>query len=422
MKENKKNIPQTTFKDVPFFYSSYYNHKKWFLKEDYNLAISLSKSFLKTYNKLQKHYKTYQTNYKIAILYAKTQLLQNQKDYNLTPPPFYAHCSFKADYYYLEAQKDIYITDLQNASYKISKALKIYKKLGYLYECAECYQSMSKIYKLCGLKDISLTLLYEAISIYKTLNCHPKIAEATAYLGIHELEQENYDNSIQYFNDALKICQTHHLDRTICDINNWKALSYFLQNDYKNTLKVLEESITSKHISNHAKSFNLEMIARTYYKTNKYSNAQKYTDLSLDEYKKQKNKYAILELTYLKAEIYFLQKKYSKSKEILINLIKQKTEHFSLYYPANAYTLLGLVYQKENNLKKALNMFKLALDLEKSKNRPKGAIVDYNNLAETTLKLGDKEASYKYLNLALELAKDLKDNNLTSYLEKKLKK
>ena len=422
MKENKKNTYQITFKDTPFFYSSYYNSKRWFLKHDYEFAINLSKNFSKNFSKIKKYYTTHQTDYKIAILYAKSILLQNKRDYNLKFPPFYASSSFKADYYYLEAQKDIYDTDLEKASDKISKALKIYKKLGYLFECALCYQSLSQIYKLCGAKDVALTLLFEAMTIYKSLNCHPKIAEITAYLGIHEIENENYDNSIKYFNDALKICQEHHLQRTICDINNWKALSLFLQNDYKNALKVLEQSSSSKQLTSEAKSFNLEMTSRIYYKTNKTSLALKYAKLSLEEYKKQKNKYGIFELSYLMAEIYFLQQKYFKAKEILIDLIKQNKEHNSLYYPANAHTLLGLIYQKENKQEKALNMFKLALDLEKSKNRQRGAIIDYNNLAETSLMLGNIDASKKYLSLALELAKELKDNNLYTYLEKKLKK
>ncbi len=422
MKENKKNIQQTTFSDAPFFYSTYYNQKKWFLYNDYYLAHSLSKNFSKSVSQIKKLYNLQTQNYKISILYAKAKLLQNQRDYLLTPPPFYAHLSFKADYYYLQAQKDIYITDLQNASNKLAKALKIYKKLGFLYECALCYQSMSSIYKLCGTKDVALTLLYEAMSIYKNLKITPKIAEVTAYLGIFEIEQENYDNSIMYFNDALKICSTNKFKQTFYDINNWKALSYFLQQDYKKTLQTLNEVTDITKLSASSKAFNFEMFARTYYKTNKYKNALQYAELSLNEYKKQKNKQEIFELSYLIAEIYFYQKQYLKSKEILIDLIKQKTSHKALYYPANAYTLLGLIYQKENSPNKALNMFKQALDLENSHNRQKGAIIDYNNLAEISLKLGKKNKATQYLNSALDLAKELKDNNLVSYLEKKLKK
>ena len=77
--------------------------------------------------------------------------------------------------------------------------------------------------------------------------------------------------------------------------------------------------------------------------------------------------------------------------------IKQKYSNCITFYPANAYSLLGLIYLKENNLKQAQNMFKSALDLEHSKNRSKGAIIDYNNLAEISLKLGNKKTAQKYL-------------------------
>jgi hypothetical protein len=65
-------------------------------------------------------------------------------------------------------------------------------------------------------------------------------------------------------------------------------------------------------------------------------------------------------------------------------------------------------------------LFKQALDLEHSQDRLKGAIVDYNNLAEIYKLKGDKNEENKYLNLALKYAKDIDDKELITYLEKKL--
>ena len=408
-------------KDIPFFFSSYYQQKKWIKGIDYIFALQLSSNFSKNKNIIKKSYKTTPYNYKINLLNAKINVLENKKDYTLHKPPFYAHLSFKADYYYLSAQKELYLTDLQNASNNISKALKIYKKLGYLYECALCYQTFATIYKLCGLKDISYTMLTEAKKLYEHIKCPAKLAETNAYLGIHELTSQNYQNAIDYFDLSQKICTEHNLKKTMLDILNWKAFALFQQGDYKNALKTAKLVQNATSVSSNTKSFCYEIISRIYYQQSKPLLAIKHANLGLDIAQKQKDMQYNFELNFLKAEAFFMLKKYTNAKDILITLIKQKYSNCITFYPANAYSLLGLIYLKENNLKQAQNMFKSALDLEHSKNRSKGAIIDYNNLAEISLKLGNKKTAQKYLQHAIDLAKELKDNNLESYLQKKLK-
>ena len=58
--------------------------------------------------------------------------------------------------------------------------------------------------------------------------------------------------------------------------------------------------------------------------------------------------------------------------------------------------------------------------MESSLNRIKGAAVDYNNLAELSLREGHKEEAEKYLRRALEYAETLADKELINYLKSKL--
>ena len=92
-----------------------------------------------------------------------------------------------------------------------------------------------------------------------------------------------------------------------------------------------------------------------------------------------------------------------------------------LYYPANAYTLLGLIYLETGGLGPARTMFKNAVDMENSQNRLKGAAIDYNNLAELALREGCRDEARTCLERALKYAETLEDKELAAYLEDKLK-
>ena len=128
----------------------------------------------------------------------------------------------------------------------------------------------------------------------------------------------------------------------------------------------------------------------------------------------------IFENLYLKAEIYFALKNYTQSSEILTTLIKNKTSNYTTFYPANAYSLLGLIEMHQNHLNLARTLFKQAIDLENSKNRLKGAAIDYNNLAEICLQEGDKKSAENYLRQALSYAEEIEDHELKDYLKAKL--
>ncbi|MBQ2884921.1 MAG: hypothetical protein IJE43_14280, partial [Alphaproteobacteria bacterium] len=169
-----------------------------------------------------------------------------------------------------------------------------------------------------------------------------------------------------------------------------------------------------------AQGFAQEMLARINLKNNKLKQALTNVNKAIRSYQQTKHHVGIFENLYLKAEILYQKEDFKQSKDILTALIKQKMPHSTTYYPANAYTLLGLINLAENNINLATTLFKQALDLEHSQDRLKGAIVDYNNLAEISKIKGDKDEENKYLNLALNYAKEIDDKELIQYLEKKL--
>ena len=98
----------------------------------------------------------------------------------------------------------------------------------------------------------------------------------------------------------------------------------------------------------------------------------------------------------------------------------EKAPAFTTFYPANAYTLLGLINLRQDRLNTARTLFKQAIDLENSQNRIKGAAIDYNNLAELALREGSGEEARTYLQQALSYAEMLEDEELKNYLKAKL--
>ena len=168
------------------------------------------------------------------------------------------------------------------------------------------------------------------------------------------------------------------------------------------------------------KAFAADMLARWHIAQNDDEEALQYIKKALD-YNTHLNYVAgIFENLYLRAEIYYNRADYEQSKKILTSLIKNYRGHAAVYYPSNAYTLLGLIEFKQNNLNQAQSLFKEALDLEHAQNRLKGAAIDYNNLAELAILKNNQKEAKKYFEQALVHAREIDDKELIDYFTSKL--
>lgn len=325
----------------------------------------------------------------------------------------------KAQYYFLKAHSEIYQTDMHSASAHLDKALRLYKKLGFMYEEAECYLLLSQLYRITGIFDVAETMLKEADKSFRQLKMTAKKAECMAYYGLISFGREQYDFAIQYLAGAAAIAKRGKLIRSYADINNWLGLAFYMNRKAgkaeKHFLIALKNAQTKE-----CKAYATEMLSRVRYQNRDYKNALKYIETALSVSDFQVNPAGFLENLYIKAEILFARKEYLQSKKILTRIIRKKLPPSVPFYPANAYTLLGLIHLKENDLNKAKTLFKQAVDLEHGKNRLKGAAVDYNNLAEIARMEGNTKVAEIYLKQALTYAKNIEDKELQAYLKAKL--
>ena len=195
----------------------------------------------------------------------------------------------------------------------------------------------------------------------------------------------------------------------------------YLQKAEKKAQKLFQNVVTkNSHATKEASAFAYEMLARIALHLKEYEQALHNAEQALLRHNANNHEAGIFENLYLKAEIYFAIKNYTQSSEILTTLIKNKTSSYTTFYPANAYSLLGLIEMHQNHLNLARTLFKQAIDLENSKNRLKGAAIDYNNLAEICLQEGDKKSAENYLRQALSYAEEIEDHELKDYLKAKL--
>jgi tetratricopeptide (TPR) repeat protein len=91
----------------------------------------------------------------------------------------------------------------------------------------------------------------------------------------------------------------------------------------------------------------------------------------------------------------------------LRKIIDQEKSHKSCFHIANAYTLLGLLLLKKNDVKGAKTVFSQSLNLELYNERNIGVAIDYTNLAIVEQKSGNIEKAKDNINIALEYAKDV---------------
>lgn len=359
----------------------------------------------------------------LLILAELSLVLYDRKSFehimdNLVLPRF-GKISDKARYFRLYSLHNLYQTDMLTASKYASQALKIYQKSDCMYEEGECYLLLAQIYRISGVCDVAFSMLKEAEKIFEELKLCAKVAETKAYFGLTELRRENFKVADEYLESAANLCLEHNLNNTLADIKNWQGLSLYLNGEIK---KAQELFCEAESLTNHLPTlgFAEEMLARIAFGKHHFKKAMIYARKAAVTAQRQNHRAGIFESLYLQAEIFYMQKDYVQSRKILTQIIKEKAPPSAIYYPANAYTLLGLVEFMENNFEVARTLFKQALDLEHAQNRLKGAAYDYNNLAELSKRTGNIPEANKYLKLALNYAEKIDDKELSDYLKSKL--
>ena len=165
-----------------------------------------------------------------------------------------------------------------------------------------------------------------------------------------------------------------------------------------------------------------ELLSNIKYYQKEYNKAIDFSQKAQNFYVKTNNYSAFEDAGFIEAQSYFALKDYDNTEKTCRKIISIYEKKATCFHIANIYSLLGLVYIRLNDFKRAEALFKKALDLEQSNERYSCVATDYANLALIDKKLGNKEQALKNLQSALESAQKHQDENLCKIIDKQIKK
>lgn len=296
--------------------------------------------------------------------------------------------------------------DLLVSSEKAAAALKILKKNNMLYEEADCYFLLGNIYRMAGVFDSSDFMLRSSLKIFKFLGCYNKEVEVLGTLGLLMAIQKRFSEAIKYYKAAEEILENKNNSELLCYILGQQSILDLIQKNYSAAeniaIKALKHAFTGK-----TKAFALEVLCRIAFAKQKWKKTVQYAKDASKLYFNDRNYSSYFECEYLIAEANSNLGHVNVAETCLRKIIDQEKSHKSCFHIANAYTLLGLLLLKKNDVKGAKTVFSQSLNLELYNERNIGVAIDYTNLAIVEKKSGNIEKAKDNINIALEYAKDV---------------
>lgn len=299
--------------------------------------------------------------------------------------------------------------DLQAASVEAAAALKIFRRQNWWFEEAAAYFLQGLIYRVAGIFDTAEVMLRSALKLYRSLTADRYEAETLAALGLLMALRERFDEADDYLDKAAKIFASAEDCENLCFVHSQQALTFLQRGESKTARQVLRKNKT-RNQSEAASAFTEEVAARTEFADKKWQKAIVKATGAADKYLRLHNFSAAFECLYLVAEALFYQQKVSDAEIVLRRLIRKASCYRSCFHIANAYTLLGLILLRQDNIKQARGVFNQALKYELSDERDIGIAVDYANLALAEKKCGNLSAAHKNLEAALAYAQTIDED------------
>ena len=306
-------------------------------------------------------------------------------------------------YLMLEAQLAIREGQLREASEKVDAALKIFKKLRWLYEEASAYCCLGDIYRLAEENDAAEMMYKTALKIWQDIKCNTRSCETLGCLGMLCASQGRFEQAEDYFEQAEKkeiCCYAKNLYLTI--ICHHAMLDVLVDNPRK-ALKRIDNIFIEKQNDEIMALAKLAQ-ARAKSRLGYYKKACDLVDAAVKIYEKLQDNASVCEAQYLMAEIYLQHEKYQKAEVVLHEMLTFANKIGNAFVIADIYTALGLAMMGQDNLSAAKNYFYEALNLGTGQNNFAGMAVDYMNLAEIFRRQGEITEQKRCLEAVLQYA------------------
>lgn len=394
--------------------------------EDYALILEAIEKPEAGLNLLEKFIKKHPDNRQILAELAILYFLHGDKikaklaldNFKTNKKPDYA----QARKYYLQAYLDMNDGNMLGASQNCSLSTHIFHKLGCDYEEGQSYLLMGIIYRVAIVSDVAQMMFNAALEIFNAANCRQETAAVYGNLGMLMAIQKRFEEAADYYQKAETIYQSLQQDVANAEIFNQKALLNVMQNEFtqaekfaKQALKIHQNKQNSPGIA-----FSKEILGNIAWNRKDYQLATQMAFEAKNLYKQHQNLSAYLENMYLMALCLFEQNNLKEAEKALRDIAKAGSEQSSSFHLANAYNLLGLIYLKQNDLRRAKGLFQQSLNLEQANNRLGGIATDYANIGLVEWRCGNEEQARKTLETALEYAEADQEQELADLIRKRL--
>ncbi len=325
----------------------------------------------------------------------------------------------KAKFDYLSAIVALKEGDLQDASLLATRAASSFKKLFCFYEEGCAYLLSGSVYRACGSFDTAMLMLQTAKNLFDECRAFAKKAETAATQGMLMVAEERFEEAYDYFAEAKSIYSKIQDSDGEASVLNQKALMKLLQNQTEEANDLTREAMNilkkSKNIRLLALSYDLK--AQISAKQKKWKTVIKSASDAEELYQKTKNIPAELEIMLLKAQALIEQNKSQKAELLLRSLLEKAKQQKTCFHIANVYSLLGLLYLRKKEYKRAEALFMQSLNSEVCNERWAGAAIDCANIALSKRKRGKGESAEQDYKQALQYAEESGNSELLELLK-----
>lgn len=324
---------------------------------------------------------------------------------------------------FFEARSCLTAGNMADASLKAGAAITLFRQTNAFTEEADAYLLAGTIYRLSAVEDTAYFMLKQARDIFAAVGHYAGEAEALGNLGMLWTMRENFEEAENCFSQSLEICKKYNRETAAAYIIDQTALLKLLQKQYALALKLAQEALQI-HISHENKkgeAFSRDILAYVYAAQKQWKESAEQAELAEKLYIKEKDTAAYFSSLYQQAQAAYELKEDKKAEQKLRQIIQNKERDNCCFHSASAISLLGLIFLRKNQLKRAKSLFLQAASLEQKNERFSGAATDYTNIGLIEYKSGDKKQALKTFYTALEYASAFGENEFSQMLEQKIK-
>lgn len=269
----------------------------------------------------------------------------------------------------LYAKSLLELADIKRLDAKKSEALEMLRESKIIFEKNNeielvniCLSNIASVYLSNGQFKLSQQLYMQALKNIDSLNINPlSRADIIARLGEIQYNTENYEESILYYNQALKVYKT--VDDNIWQSNMYLQIgtSYAALNEYKTAFKYFFKSLEISRIfglkTNEAMVYT--NIGSLHRKMKNFEDSKIYLERSLNFHRKEGLTYNHTAVLIELGSLYIELNKPKKAILYLDEAINKSTPSRRLDYLMESYKLRSTTYEILKNSKKALSDLKV---------------------------------------------------------------